>query len=191
MTTPSKQNTLIHAACLNPENGHFNLWWQATYLMSGLFVITLLLWGIDTRLLDNTSVWAKPLKFESSLILYFITLTLLAAFLPSQARQKFTWQWATRLAVSAGILEILYILIQAARGRASHFNTETPVESMMYNLMGLGAVTLVIISFYLGWLLYRHRHHTQWEIFILASAWGLMLGSILTLITAGVMGGQR
>ena len=57
--------------------------------------------------------------------------------------------------VAAGIFEVMYIFLQAARGRESHFNNTTVVESVMYGFMGVGAVILVLGSFYLGWLLYR------------------------------------
>ncbi len=181
------QISLGPEACFDRDTRCFNLWWQATFLMAGLFVITLLLWVVDSRQLHNVSVWAKPLKFELSLALYFITLALLAGYLPATQRMQAAWRWATRLAIASGIFEVLYILLQAARGRASHFNHDTPVESAMYGLMGLGALTLVAVSFYLGWLLYRDYLKEKRDNFKLASAYGLMLGSVLTLITAGVM----
>ena len=187
MIAKYRQASFSSEAFLDKETGHFNLWWQATFLMASLFVITLLFWSIDSRQLDNVSVWAKPLKFESSLALYFITLALLAGYLPAKQRMQAAWRWATRLAIASGLFEVLYILLQASRGRASHYNQETPVESAMYGLMGLGAVTLVAVSFYLGWLLYRDYLKEKRDNFKLASAYGLMLGSVLTLITAGIM----
>lgn len=178
---------LNRSAYLNAGNDQFNLWWQLSFFLLGLFAITGLLWWIDPRQLDGVSVWTKPLKFELSLIVYAITMTLLASLLPTIIRNKKTWKWATRFAVSAAIFEIVYILIQAARGRASHYNESTPVEYMMYALMGVGAVTLVTVSCYLGWLLYRSHYNDEPRVLKLAAAWGLITGSVLTLITAGVM----
>lgn len=165
----------------------FVLWWHGTFLMLGLFVVTVVLWIIDPRQLNGVSVWAKPLKFESSVALYFVTLALLAAYLPEGIRNKASWKYATRFAVVAGVFEVIYIFLQAARGRTSHYNNSTPVESVMYGLMGLGALTLVAVSFYLGWLLYRDYRREKNDIFKLASAYGLMIGSVLTLIVAGAM----
>lgn len=185
-----KNNNVMHiglAAYLDKNHGRFNLWWQGTFLMLGLFALTLLLWWIDPRQLDGGSVWAKPLKFEVSVILYFITLSLLASFLPAISRNSTGWRWATRIAVSAGVLEVLYIFLQAARGRASHFNESTPLEAMLYGLMGLGAVLMIATSAYLGWLLYRSLHQGEPRILKSAAAWGLILGSLLTLLTAGAM----
>ena len=187
MTTNDQQARMSPAAYLDSENNHFNLWWQATFLMVGLFAVTLLLWGIDSRQLDGASVWAKPLKFESSLALYFITLALLAGYLPAKTRLRASWRWATLFAVASGVIEVIYILLQGARGRASHYNFETPIESAMYGLMGVGAVILVAVSFYLGWLLYREYCEEKRDSFKLAAAFGLMLGSVLTLIIASTM----
>ncbi len=187
MTRINHQTTIGPEAYLDSDNSHFNLWWQATFLMLSLFAITLLLWSFDPRQLDNASVWAKPLKFESSLALYFITLALLAGYLPAKVRRNASWQWATRFAVGAGVFEVIYILLQAARGRASHYNKDTVIEEVMYGVMGLGALMLVAVSFYLGWLLYRDYRNDKSDNFKLASACGLMLGSVLTLITASVM----
>ncbi|OED38841.1 hypothetical protein AB833_18060 [Chromatiales bacterium (ex Bugula neritina AB1)] len=187
MIAMEQQTPISPQAWLERDTRQFNLWWQATFLMLSLFAITLLLWSIDTRQLGNASVWAKPLKFESSLALYFITLALLAGYLPANIRMQATWRSATYIAVAAGVFEVIYIFLQAARGRASHYNQETTVESAMYGLMGLGALLLVAVSFYLGWLLYRDYQKQKQDTFKLASAYGLMLGSVLTLITAGIM----
>jgi len=57
----------------------------------------------------------------------------------------------------------------------------------MYALMGLGAVTLVAASFYLGWLLYREYRIERNSPLLLSSALGLTIGSVLTLIIAGYL----
>ena len=119
--------------------------------------------------------------------LYFITLAWLAGLLPPKKLATASWRWATGVAVGSGLFEVLYIFVQSARGRASHYNQETPLETAMYGLMGLGALALVAVSFYLGWLLYREYLKEKHDMVILASAYGLMLGSVLTLVTAGIM----
>lgn len=187
MNKPATQRIPSSDIFFTQDTKHFNLWWQATFLMLGFFIISLILLSLDQRQLDNASVWAKPLKFESSLALYFITLAILSAYLPAKVRDKATWRWATRLGVIAGIGEVIYIVIQAARGRASHYNNETQIESIMYGVMGLGAVILVLVSFYLGWLLFHDYRKEKNDIFKLASAHGLIIGSVLTLIIAATM----
>ena len=145
-------------------------------------------WLIDDRLLDGVSVWSKPLKFEFSIIVLVGTLVLLLPLLRVETlASRLTRATAMAVAVS-GTLEIAYIVIQAARGRASHFNTSTPLEATLYQLMGIGAVTLVVCAFIFGWLILRHGRPAVGRGLHLGAAWGLMLGAVLTLITAGVMG---
>jgi hypothetical protein len=128
---------MMRAIWLQPDAARFNHWWQATFFMLALFIITLILWALDSRQPDGVSVWAKPLKFAASIALYFVTLSVLAAFLSAEKRQGRVWRWLTQLAIGAALFEIVYILVQAARGRASHFNNDTPLESVMYALMGV------------------------------------------------------
>jgi hypothetical protein len=93
----------------------------------------------------------------------------------------------TYLVVAAGLFESLYIFLQAARVRESHYNKATIIESVMYGLMGLGALALVAGSFYLGYLLYRQYQSERNNVLLLSSALGLIMGSVLTLIVASYL----
>jgi H+/Cl- antiporter ClcA len=57
----------------------------------------------------------------------------------------------------------------------------------MYGLMGLGALVLVVGSFYLGCLLFREYQSKRNQPLLLASALGLTIGSVLTLVIAGYL----
>ena len=92
------------------------------------------------------------------------------------------------LAVASMLFEIIYMSIQAGRGRRSHFNFETSFEAIMYALMGVGGVLLVTISFILGVMIWRQgnsKSATQGLFF--GSVIGLVSGSVLTLVIAGYM----
>jgi len=52
MSKNFQQARMSSEAYLDTTNKHFNLWWQATFFMAVLFVVTLLLWGLDSRQLD-------------------------------------------------------------------------------------------------------------------------------------------
>ena len=144
-------------------------------------------WFIDERLLNGISVWSKPLKFQSSLIVMIGTLLLLVPILRAEAMASRLAR-ATALAVAiAPALEIVYITHPAARGRASHFNNETQLETMLYQLMGVGAVTLVAGAFIFGWMIWRQARPEIGAGLRVGAAAGLMIGAVLTLITAGVL----
>ncbi|NKB76038.1 MAG: hypothetical protein GKR96_03080 [Gammaproteobacteria bacterium] len=53
--------------------------------------------------------------------------------------------------------------------------------------MGLGALLMVAGSFYLGWLLYREYRSKHSGVLLLSAALGLTMGSVLTVIVAGLL----
>ena len=174
----------------NDKQKHLNIWWQGTLFLSVFLVINFLLYLFDQRSLADEALWAKPVKFEISVIMHFITLAVLASLLSSAKRNGVGWKAMSYMVVAAGVFEVMYIVLQAARGRESHFNYSTAVESIMYGLMGLGALILVLGSFYLGYLLFREYQPTRNQPLLFASALGLTAGSVLTLIVASYMSSQ-
>lgn len=155
--------------------------------MLALIPPTLLAGLLDARQLNGVNVWIKPLHFQLSLALYFATLALLLPLLAPARRQARQTRWAMLAAAAAGVMEIAYIMIQAARGRLSHFNIETPLEAALYPLMGLGAVTLVAVAFLYGLAIARQRGGGGGPGLRGGAALGLILGSAATLVIAGLM----
>lgn len=143
---------------------------------------------IDERLINGISVWSKPLKFQSSLIVLIGTLlVLLPPVLRAEAMAgRLARGTSLAIAVSA-TLEIAYIVLQAARGRASHFNDSTPLEATLYQIMGVGAVTLVICTFIFGVLIWRQARPEVGHGLRTGAALGLTVSAVLTLVTAGVL----
>lgn len=156
---------------------------QLALMVPGLFA-----YAIDERLLNGVSVWSKPLKFQSSLIVLAGTLLLILPLIRAEARAGRLARLAASAFALAATLEIAYITIQAARGRASHFNEGTPLEAMLYQLMGIGAVTIVISTYLFGWLVWRRGRDDTGRGLRAGAALGLMLGAVLTLVTAGILG---
>jgi len=181
---------LAPSVFFDDQQTHLNIWWQGILFLSVFFVISVVLYGFDQRLLADEALWAKPVKFEISIVIHFITLAVLASLLSPARRNGVVWKAMSNGVVVAGVLEVMYIFLQAARARESHFNNSTTVESAMYGLMGLGAIMLVLGSFYLGYLLFQEYQLTRNQPLLLASALGLTTGSVLTLIVAGYMSSQ-
>ncbi|MFO1170186.1 MAG: hypothetical protein U1E49_04375 [Hyphomicrobiaceae bacterium] len=160
--------------------------------MAALAVPALIAYGFDDRLLHGVSVWSKPLKFQAALGLHFATLLILAPLLSAEARRSRTLRWSMLAAATMAVLEIAYMTLQAARGRASHFNVETMPEQLAYSLMGVGATVIVVGSFLFGWLVWRSRPAMAdgRDGLRLGAALGLMAGSVLTLAIGGYLGSQ-
>lgn len=156
-------------------------------LQVALLIPSLLAYGIDDRLINGVSVWAKPLKFQLSLSLMLLTLLWLLPLLPPERRATRLIRWTSVAIAFAAAGEIVYIALQAARGRASHFNSATQVETLLYQVMGVGAVTMVAGCFVIGFAIARSGARRGGEGLRLGAAVGLMLGAALTLVTAGFL----
>jgi hypothetical protein len=160
---------------------------QGTAFMLALLVPFAAAGLIDGRTLNDISVWVKPSKFAVSLALHFATIGLLLGLVERGVRDGIALRGLTLALVAAGIGEIAYIALQAARGRASHFNLETPAEAMAYSVMGGGAVVLVVVPVVLGFMIaFRGRADIGTGL-RLGAVIGLVGGGLLTLATAGVL----
>lgn len=148
-----------------------------------LLAPSLLALALDDRLLNGIGVWSKPIKFQLSLALLFGTLILLVSLAePTRGIAR-----ACHVITACATFEIGYITLQAARGRASHYNDTTPVETAMYALMGAVVVVLVIAIGWIGFRIWRSPPRPGGEGLRQGAALGLMLGASLTLMTAGVL----
>jgi hypothetical protein len=97
--------------------------------MSALIVVAFFGLLADGRELMQQSIWVKPLKFGVSFVIHGATL---AWLLPKLRKAKRTmWALGTALAV-AGLIDVGFIAVQAARGTYSHFNTGTDT----FNVIG-------------------------------------------------------
>ncbi len=152
-------------------------------------------WLIDPRTLDGVSVWAKPIKFQLSFALHWLTVVWLLRWLdPVAARDNGLRRWLL-VGGWATVIEVLYISLQGARGRASHFNVSTWWEGVLYyGLMGGAAVLMVLATLAVGLWIWCHPREGRRDAAWLGAVIGLVWGSALTLLVtaplaAGVIDG--
>jgi hypothetical protein len=153
-------------------------------LQMALLVPSVLAYLIDTRTLNDINIWTKPIKFQLSLALMMVTLLWLLPLLSRAWLASRTLRWSAIVIAFMSTFEIAYIMIQSARGRGSHYFVSERIESIMYSLMGFGAVCLVVVCFIFGYAIFRSRVGTDRAGLYLGAAVGLMVGAILTLMTA-------
>jgi hypothetical protein len=156
-------------------------------MLLALSIPTLAALLLDSRTLYDAGVWEKPLKFELSLAIHMITLGLLVRLIEPGARAGWGVRGLAAFTVFFSLFELLYMALQAARGRASHFNNETASETIMYALMGVGALGLVVSAFAIGVAVARRARTDIGKGLKFGAASGLMLGATLTLLVAGLM----
>lgn len=107
-----------------------------------------------------------------------------------------SWKGGTFLLIVAGLsvlstaFEMAYILFQAGRQQASHFNLSTPFHAAMYALMAVGALIITLAAAAVGGAVALDGEVDLAPPVRLAVVLGLIGGTILTLIVAFTMGGR-
>lgn len=161
--------------------------WDTAILCLALALPSAIAWTLESRTLNDVNVWNKPLKFQLSFALHWFTVAvLLQALRPPTgglASGAALRAWLRIGGVSA-VVEVFYITLQAARGRASHFNFDTPLEAALYfGLMGGAALLMMFATVCVGVVLWRDadpakRRTGLW----LGAVLGLIVGSVVTLV---------
>jgi hypothetical protein len=143
--------------------------------MAALVVVCVAGLALDPRLLGGQPVWAKPFKFSVSFVLYSATL----AWMISLVSGPRTRRWARRagaVVATAGAVEMIAIVGQVIRGRASHFDVATPLDAAIWSTMGTTIVVLWVATAAIGVLLLRERG------LAVDTAWAVRLGLVVTLL---------
>jgi hypothetical protein len=106
-------------------------------------LVLVVLIPFDSRTILGINPWIKPMKFSVSIAIYVWTLAWYVRYLSGRRR-------AVRL-LSCGVAfsmvgEITLITLQSARGVPSHFNVATPLDAMLFAVMGsiIGFNTLLL-----------------------------------------------
>ena len=153
----------------------------AGWVHVGLAALALGLLPLDHRLVTGALVWLKPLKFALSGLAFTWTLAWLLAALPAAA-QRAVRRLSRGVALSM-VLEQLLIFAQAGRGVASHYNASSPLNGVLFGLMGVGVLVITLLTAWAVGLAWAYRPHGP-----AGYVWGLRLGLLVFLVGA-VLGG--
>jgi hypothetical protein len=170
-SVPSARSLWSRAWSLSP------LLTLATVVMALGAVCTTLGLFLDARLLMGEPVWLKPTKFFLSLAAYNATLLYFFSFLSERRRLV---RISSGILAVAGTIEMVAIVLQAARGVRSHFNVGSPFDAAIFSIMGLTITVLWGTMIVLAVVLLRSRLGDR----PLAAA--LRLGFIAAVMGAGL-----
>ncbi|MCM2390391.1 hypothetical protein [Streptomyces albipurpureus] len=132
---------------------------------------------IDDRMLVGSTIWFKPFKFSISFLLYAVSLAWMLSLI---TRGQRVGRWAGSTVAATGAIEMVIITGQVIRGKRSHFNSETDLDTLLYRIMALTIVILWTAAVTIAVLLFRSRIEDR------ASTWALRGGSVIALIGAGL-----
>jgi hypothetical protein len=168
---------------INQQYGNAALLVWLSIALGAFMIVMIALGNIDDRLINGVSIWDKPGKFALSIGLHAFTLAWGMQLATTQSRENRSTRLGVMVFAIAVIFEMGWMTFQASRGEASHFNNSTPLASAMYTLMGIGAVSMTVITVIFGWKIARSGSTAMH----LTTGYGFILSGILTTIIAGYM----
>jgi hypothetical protein len=160
-------------------------------ILMAMMLLTLTAGIFDGRTLNGISVWTKPTKFFLSFALHVATLLIFLSFLRVNIQKSRTIRWTLSVICAAVLLELSYIALQAARGRASHFNRDTRWEEFAYYGMGAAVVVVMIGTVIIGVAVWRGARSEIGPGLRTGVVLGATLGTLATLVTAGAMSSMQ
>jgi hypothetical protein len=134
--------------------------------------------GVDPRLIRGAPAWLKPAKFAASIAIYTVTLAWILTLLPEWPRMRRAIGWITAATMA---LEMAIISTQAWRGTTSHFNVGTPLDAVLFLVMGAAIVGQTLSTIAVAIALWRHRFEDL--------SWGRALRAGMTITIAGALSG--
>lgn len=143
--------------------------------------------ALDTRVFQGDSPWLKPIKFHYALAIYSGSLAFFARYMPTATRAGRPWRWFTAAVVFAILAECVWLSGAAMLNAASHFNTDIPFLTAVYQVMGAFAVLLTSASLVMGISVWRNRDGALSSALRQGVALGLILTFALTIPVAGYL----
>ena len=143
--------------------------------VAGASVVAML---VDPRVITGAPAWLKPFKFAVSIAIYSLTLAWIFGYLSDWPRVRRIVGWVTAIVF---VLEVAIIDMQAWRGTTSHFNISTPLNGVLFAVMGIAIFVQTAVSVAVAVALWRQRVTDR------VLGWALRFGMVLTI--AGAMTG--
>ncbi len=163
-----------------------DIWSGTAVVLLGSSGVFAFLGCIERRRIGPENVWAKPFKFALSLAVNSATFAALTRALSPALRLPRAVDIMTS---AASCIELSYIVLQAARGRKSHYNESTWWECCMYRAMGIGALLLMVPPILLGWQIARSLAVGWTPALRFGVSTGLLFGAFAGTVTGMRMGG--
>lgn len=124
----------------------------------------------DTQVL-GINAWIKPMKFYFSIWIFCWTM----GWLLHELANKKAVRRYNIMVVIVMTIEMLIINGQAAMGETSHFNNSTPLNGMLFSIMGIAITTLGVWTGVMAWRFFKQKQFDA----PMAYIWGIRLGIVL------------
>src|SRR4030095_11618502 len=125
------------------------LFWFGLFNLA-VAIVCLILMPFEEKQILGVNRWLKPFKFYSSVGIMVLTMGWLLYYLNSAKKiKRYSWLIFISMFFENGL-----IITQAIRNTTSHFNITSPINGIIFNLMGIFilvftiTVILICISFF-------------------------------------------
>ena len=186
----------VHFYCMQPARPLTDAshWWldRRAWLLAALGAIMVAsglvhvpVWAVLGGPWEGPVTWRKPILFGISGGLTSLSLGWIWSKLP--------WRWGDAWLAAATawalFIEVVLIDLQRWRGVGSHFNRDTPLDSVLFDAMGALIVGVTLVSLDLAVRLFRHRPLMAADMLLAARAGlALLVVSCLLGIWVGIHG---
>lgn len=154
-----------------------SVWWNVM-----LLVLSVAALPFDSRRILGLNPWIKPIKFELSVILFLLTMTVLISAVGRTGRWVRTRRFIGWGIAGAMIAENSIIAMQSLRGVRSHMNFATLFDGVAFGIMGgFIALNTMLVAVLLVLYLVTKTELPR------ALTWGVRLG-LLVLLAGSVEG---
>ncbi len=162
----------------------------ASVLFLALALPTFVAMQLDDRTYQDINVWIKPMKFTLSVAVYLGTLAWFAGWMKWETRSSRWYPWFSRIIVTAGLAEIVWIYGAAANGIGSHYNTASPLMAALYSAAGVVVLILMLATPVTAWAISKNQRLSLDPAFRLSVILSLYLTFMLTVALAGYLASQ-
>jgi len=149
-------------------------------IMSLVFAFLL---QVDTAEILGVSRWLKPFKFAISGVVFNLTIAYILPFFGMKRRGVFDWVLAVSLFIDSGI-----IAFQSFRMETSHYNFTSPLNAILFAVMGVFVSVISLQIAYL-WIASFVKKMPKAKLEQRAIQWGLSL-MMLSFVGGGMMIGM-
>ena len=139
-------------------------------------IVCIILMFIDDRQVAGINTWIKPFKFYVSIGIFCWTISWYLVYL----QRKKPVRIYNAVVVITMVIEMLIITGQAARGVRSHFNVTTPMDGILFSIMGASILIFTAWTFYIFILFCLQKQFPLHDGYI----WGIRAGLLLFIIFA-------
>jgi hypothetical protein len=160
---------------------------------TGLIILALVpagaLWAaLDTRRVGRERVAIKPTKFALSISVYLLTVSWMLGYARPDRMSSAPMQMSTWGLLVGATVELACIALQAARGRRSHFNTASRIDTAIAVMMAVLAILFTGMLLPLAWEIGQRPRANAPALMIAGIVGGLLLTFVLGGLTGSAMG---